>query len=405
MDTGYCSSQIVAIASCDHTVGPDGSSLLIVRRIPAARHDGCERLKREALQRKNETIPAFFGVRGRGPTTGEIRIPFRLEVGQAAAWSRMDDPMTFLGDGPTGSGSSLAGADTGELVISSFTEADEDEYIYWTTFDGGQLEPIASVFVYVDRIVPHVTDSPMPREGCLGGTESFRIESTGASGYRWYWNSRILEDGVLPTEFGPDVFVAGADTNELTLIGLTEAAEGELSCTVFGTGDEESRDVSIFPFDLTVSDNTAPPTIITQPQAVNQVRVGQDVEIALEAVPATPGSFVSYRWYKDGTPIFGDGRVSGTNFPDLLIRDVTLTDEGVYECVVTQACGSVTSAPALLAVTCPADTNGDGQVSPSDFSAWVQAYNSQSAECDQNNDGDCSPADFSAWVQNFNAGC
>ena len=54
---------------------------------------------------------------------------------------------------------------------------------------------------------------------------------------------------------------------------------------------------------------------------------------------------------------------------------------------------------------CLADTNGDGVVSPADFSAWVAAFNAMSPACDQNGDGACSPADFSAWVSNYNAGC
>lgn len=54
---------------------------------------------------------------------------------------------------------------------------------------------------------------------------------------------------------------------------------------------------------------------------------------------------------------------------------------------------------------CLADTNGDGKVTPADFSAWVAAFNEQSPACDQNGDELCSPADFSAWVANFNAGC
>ena len=55
--------------------------------------------------------------------------------------------------------------------------------------------------------------------------------------------------------------------------------------------------------------------------------------------------------------------------------------------------------------TCIADTNGDGMLSPADFSAWVAAFNTMSAACDQNGDGSCTPADFSAWVANYNAGC
>lgn len=54
---------------------------------------------------------------------------------------------------------------------------------------------------------------------------------------------------------------------------------------------------------------------------------------------------------------------------------------------------------------CTADTNGDGMLSPADFSAWVAAYNAAAPACDQNADGVCTPADFSAWVANYNAGC
>ena len=54
---------------------------------------------------------------------------------------------------------------------------------------------------------------------------------------------------------------------------------------------------------------------------------------------------------------------------------------------------------------CPADTNLDGIVSPADFNAWIQAFNTQSPQCDQNGDGLCTPADFNAWISNYNAGC
>ncbi len=54
---------------------------------------------------------------------------------------------------------------------------------------------------------------------------------------------------------------------------------------------------------------------------------------------------------------------------------------------------------------CLADTNHDGVLSPTDFTAWVGAFNNQLPECDQNNDGSCTPTDFTAWVGNYNAGC
>lgn len=60
---------------------------------------------------------------------------------------------------------------------------------------------------------------------------------------------------------------------------------------------------------------------------------------------------------------------------------------------------------AMTLNTCLADVNGDGALTPADFSAWIDAYNTKNPVCDQNNDNECSPADFSAWVANFNAGC
>ena len=60
---------------------------------------------------------------------------------------------------------------------------------------------------------------------------------------------------------------------------------------------------------------------------------------------------------------------------------------------------------ALPGVECLPDVNGDGNLTPGDFNAWVLAFNTQSPACDQNGDGLCTPADFNAWVLNFNAGC
>jgi len=56
-------------------------------------------------------------------------------------------------------------------------------------------------------------------------------------------------------------------------------------------------------------------------------------------------------------------------------------------------------------VACPANVNNSGGLSPTDFTAWIAAFNSGAPECDQNGDCLCTPADFTAWIANFNAGC
>ncbi len=67
--------------------------------------------------------------------------------------------------------------------------------------------------------------------------------------------------------------------------------------------------------------------------------------------------------------------------------------------------GGFRVASSFVTPSCPADTNGDGLVTPGDFNAWILAFNAQAPECDQNGDGLCAPADFNAWVLNYNAGC
>lgn len=56
--------------------------------------------------------------------------------------------------------------------------------------------------------------------------------------------------------------------------------------------------------------------------------------------------------------------------------------------------------------TCIGDVNLDGALTPTDFTAWINAYNSGDIEVgDQNLDGSLSPTDFTAWILNFNSGC
>jgi len=55
--------------------------------------------------------------------------------------------------------------------------------------------------------------------------------------------------------------------------------------------------------------------------------------------------------------------------------------------------------------TCLPDVNGDGVLTPADFTAWIAAFNAGDLAADQNQDGLLTPTDFTAWIANFNAGC
>lgn len=63
------------------------------------------------------------------------------------------------------------------------------------------------------------------------------------------------------------------------------------------------------------------------------------------------------------------------------------------------------TGPGPLVEPCVADVNGDGELTPTDFGAWLSAFNAMDPRADQNADGEITPTDFGAWLANFNAGC
>jgi hypothetical protein len=93
---------------------------------------------------------------------------------------------------------------------------------------------------------------------------------------------------------------------------------------------------------------STPPTIVSQP--TNQiVPAGTNVSFT---VSGSSFSSMSYQWQFNQT-----NTLSGANNATLILSNVQPTDSGVYSVVVTNACGSITSAPASLFVyTCAAAT-------------------------------------------------
>ncbi len=116
--------------------------------------------------------------------------------------------------------------------------------------------------------------------------------------------------------------------------------------------------------------------------------VGSSIIIGLEI---TEPDGVHYGWIEiQRLPGFDQNRIDRCNEQYRVIRYAYETTPGT---------------PALVTPRCLPDTNGDGSVTPSDFTAWVNAFNNNFPGCDQNGDGACTPTDFTAWVSNFNKGC
>jgi len=85
--------------------------------------------------------------------------------------------------------------------------------------------------------------------------------------------------------------------------------------------------------------------------------------------------------------------VNGDNLPDLATANRDSNTISIFE------------NTTIGTNDCLADVNGDGVLSPNDFTAWIDAFNNTTPECDQNGDAVCNPSDFAAWIANYNAGC
>ena len=88
--------------------------------------------------------------------------------------------------------------------------------------------------------------------------------------------------------------------------------------------------------------NTVPEMINSRREYVG--KVGDSVELPCVASGyPVPG----YQWMKDGEPVPLDDRVT-LNGGNLLLTDVGLGDDGVYECQATSDSGSVTASRHLV---------------------------------------------------------
>jgi len=125
--------------------------------------------------------------------------------------------------------------------------------------------------------------------------------------------------------------------------------------------------------------------------------------------PVGPGPF-SYQWRRAATPeatpelLMNDGNISGADTASLIVLDLTEADAQLYDVVVTNDCGSVTSTASALAV-CTADVNCDAFVNSQDFFDFLTAFFAQEPSADFNHDIFINSQDFFDFLAAFFEGC
>ncbi len=193
---------------------------------------------------------------------------------------------------------------------------------YKVVVSGGCGSPVTSntVTLSVGAGVTIVTQ-PVSTQICAGGTESFSVVATGATGYQWYRNSNLI---------------IGA-TNSQYFTGTT----GRYDCRVFDAcGGSVMSDFAM----LTIN---SPVAITSQPQSVT---VCSDGTGTFTVVASNANG---YQWYRGNSAI-----------PTATHASYTTPVAGNYKVVVTGGCGGpITSNTVTLSFLSPpsvAAINGTG---------------------------------------------
>jgi len=200
--------------------------------------------------------------------------------------------------------------------------------VWQTNYNHGVLTLV------VKGILPlGVTISPSNQTVAAGSTVTFQATASGPGpfGYQWLWNG---------------VALPGTTNASLVLSNVTSAASGAYTVKVSNANGSilsAAAELSVL----------GPPAITTEPQS-QTVGVGATVTFLVTATGAAP---LSYQWSSDGQPLPGATNAS------LTLTNVIRVEAGSYSVVVSNAVGSVTSAPlAALSIAtgvpCPGTPPG-----------------------------------------------
>lgn len=205
------------------------------------------------------------------------------------------------------------------LVVTGPTDSGAGNYDY------------ATVKMYFGS-APQILTQPASQTNLIGTVAVLSVSADGSSPLAYQWR----KNGVNLTNGGP---ITGANNSTLTLTGIQSADAGDYDVVVTNFLAAVTSSVAT----LTV---LGPPVIASAPQSRTNV-VGTLATVAVTASGELP---LAYQWRKDGTNLTDTSNVSGAGTTMLSLANVSVGDAGLYDVVITNIYGSVTSAVASLTV-------------------------------------------------------
>jgi PKD repeat protein len=222
-------------------------------------------------------------------------------------------------------GGNLSGVTSNKLVISNAVTTDAGFYSCEIV---GSCNTVSTQSAEL-RVIPTTSIAlhPVGATLCEGDNVQFIVNAVGASPLTYQWKR--------------DNVNIGANTNTLTLNGITTADAGAYICVVTGAtcGSATSN-----PATLVVN-----PQITISGQPAN-IDVCED-NTAIFTVNATGTGTLGYKWLLNNAYLTDNGRVTGSATNQLSVNLASAADEGIYKCEIASTCGSKTSNSVTLAVT------------------------------------------------------
>lgn len=243
---------------------------------------------------------------------------------------------------------------------------------------------------------------PSQQARCTGTTAMFsaRPNTSGAAAFVWRKNGAVLT--LVPPRITAALSPDGLQST-LRVADVTPADAGLYTCDVTSACGSTTSSA----LDLHISTG-APSTSNPSPLRITCVG-GQD---SLSVQPGGSGPF-TFQWSKDGVPLHDESaHFDGTESDTLIISNAQPADAGSYACVVSNACGSVTSAPAAVSVSlclanCDCSTTAP-ILNALDFQCFLNKFaaGDSNANCDSSTTAPVlNILDFTCFLNKFAAGC
>ncbi len=221
-------------------------------------------------------------------------------------------------------GADIQNATTQMLTISNAQMADSGKYSCMIT---GLCDSVGSQAVDLKfKITPEIAGQPKNDTTCLGGSVTFSVDAIGtALSYSWSHAGKTIPS---------------SNTTSLILKNVTMADSGAYQCVVSGAClPKITSNYAYLKVYQSVSISVHPVS--------KAVLEGANYTLSLTA----GGTNVKYQWRKNGDTILGAIKYQ------LDFKNITLTDSGNYDCIVSNRCGFITSKPAKISVIQPEQPN------------------------------------------------